>query len=121
MASKLGAESSLLVSPAKTKLGCCPLLLELLELVLAVLPEEELGRRSIQGTATCLPEALEPELLLELVELDEPELPEELSEITAKSIRPDAGLIIVSLIVPNWLPEVLLICAPVSWLARNSW
>ncbi len=61
------------------------------------------GRRSIHGTATCLPEALE-----ELPDVDElallPELleaPDELSERTAKSIRPEAGLIMVSLMVPS--------------------
>ncbi len=116
----------MLVSPAKTKLGCCPVegveLLAVDELLLA----DDDGRRSIQGTATCLPEALEEvpveaELLeLELPELL-PELPDELSEITAKSIRPEAGLMIVSLMVPNVSPEEPVTLAPVSWLALMSW
>jgi hypothetical protein len=132
---------------------------------LELLAEEE-GRRSIQGTATCLPpaedkllpevldkpEELPPELVLppELLELprlldpDEPllleepgvaELPEEappglvllpellpleLSEITAKSIRPEAGLMMVSLIVPSVSPEEPVRLAPINWLARIS-
>jgi hypothetical protein len=65
----------------------------------------------------------EVELLeLGLVELDEPEVPELvelpaglveapvllelLNERIAKSIRPEAGLIMQSLIVPSWLPDV---------------
>ncbi len=122
--SKLGAESSLLVSPANVKLGCCPLVLEELVELLDELLLLEAGRRSIQGTATCLPEALEElpdvdELALALLpELLEP--PEELSDKTAKSIRPEAGLMMVSLIVPSWLPDVPVTCAPVNWLALTS-
>ncbi len=62
------------------------------------------GRRSIHGTATCLPEALAelPDVVDELALLPELlEAPDELRESTAKSIRPDAGLIMVSLIVPS--------------------
>ncbi len=130
----------------------------LLELELE-LPEE--GRRSIHGTATCLPlleERLLPELLdspeelplglelppeevprllPELLELFNPllllpeelplglvlppELPLEFSDMIAKSIRPEVGLIIVSLIVPRVSPEDPVTLAPISWLARNSW
>jgi hypothetical protein len=41
-------------------------------------------------------------------------LPELLTESTAKSTRPDAGLMMTSLIVPTSLPELLLISAPVN-------
>ncbi len=109
------------MSPAKTKLGCWLLVVDALVLEALLLD----GRNSIQGTATCFPEELElpveldsPLELPEVLELlddpapvdelpgevalpDAPELPDELSEITAKSIRPEAGLMIVSLIVPN--------------------
>ena len=96
-----------------------------------LLPASGDSFKSIQGTATCLPPARlellgEVELLeLGLVELDEPEvselpvllevpeglvelpvLPELLNERIAKSIRPEVGLIIQSLIVPSWLPDV---------------
>lgn len=129
-------------------------LLELLELA-------EDGRRSIQGTATCLPElllelerpellpeelllglVLPPELLLglelELLPnelLEEPEelddglvlAPElllealELSDRIAKSIRPEFGFTIVSLIVPRVSPLEPVTLAPMSWLALRSW
>ena len=83
----------------------------------AVAPWAAAGRSSIQGTATSLPalavvvapgvvepgvvEAVEVVLVV-LVFASVPEL--ELSEITAKSIRPDAGLKITSLIVPSDCP-----------------
>lgn len=57
----------MLLSPLKTKLSCCPLVLlpsELLEL--GLLPEGD-ERRSIHGTAICLP-PLEDKLLPELLE-----------------------------------------------------
>ncbi len=132
----------------------------------AVLLEEleapMLGRRSIQGTATCLPELLVVELL-ELPDKDELELPalprllEALPELVpeglvllpeleglvpellpeglvalpelptlpdkdkmAKSILPEAGLTMMSLMVPTSLPELLVTCAPVSWLPLIS-
>jgi hypothetical protein len=44
------------------------------------------------------------------------ELP--LSDTTAKSIRPEVGLINTSRTVPNDCPDELVTCAPVSWLAR---
>ena len=154
--SKLGADCSLLASPEKTKLHCCELVLLV---VLAVEPLTELaleedGRRSIQGTATCLPDdedkvlpelldkpeelplglvllpellkLLLPELLLEapgLVELPDddplglvllPELLLELSDRTAKSTRPDAGLIMVSLTVPIVSPDDPVTFAPIN-------
>lgn len=132
LASKLGADSSLLESPAKVKLGCCELvvavLLLRLEELLAPAADE---RKSIQGTATCLPvaEALDEEaeelmpVLLELapglvlvLEL----LP--LREMTANSNRPEFGLTIASLMVPMAEPDKPLTWAPVSWLTRNaSW
>jgi len=119
----------LVVSPAKLKLGACEL--EVAELPAA--PEEfatEELRRSIHGTAICLPlpEALAglaepiPVLLgLELgdvVELAlgaallEPALA--LNEITANSKRPEFGLTTKSLIVPTSVPDDPVTCAPVS-------
>ena len=107
VASKFGAESSLLVSPANVNVGCCELELELevaLEAALVLAPEEEV-RKSIHGTATCfpLPDALEAlEEVAEVVELDGDEL-EELppdNEITANSNRPEFGFTMKSLIVP---------------------
>ncbi len=102
--SKFGADWSLLWSPLNVKAGCCEL-----ELVLPLteeLPEDE-GRRSIQGTATCLPPA---ELVDELEELIPVLLDVELGvvllvppsfkEMTANSSRPELGLTIKSLIVP---------------------
>ena len=108
MGSKLGAEDSLLASPLKTKLVCPPELP--VEVVVVLLLPLEFARKSIQGTATCLPPALE--VLLEGEELLE--APEELSERTAKSIRPELGLIITSLMVPNSPLELLVTWAPVS-------
>jgi hypothetical protein len=154
LASKFGADCSLLVSPENVKLSCCPLVL--LEPRLLLELEEDDGRRSIHGTATCLPEELLeldrpellpeevplgllplPELLLGVVELllppnellDEPdelplgvelppdELPPvllELSDKIAKSIRPELGFIIVSLIVPRVSPEEPVTVAPIN-------
>jgi len=149
LASKFGADSSLLALPINVKLGCWrPVALGLVELL-----ELELeGRRSIQGTATCFP----PLELAELPELDEPdvspppadpeeedddpelglevpwpdELPlvlvaepllDELSDTIANSILPEPGLMISSLIVPSVWPEELVTFAPVNWLARISW
>ena len=170
MASKLGACCSLLLSPLKTKLTCCPLVLLPRVLLLEELLLLEEGRRSIQGTATCLPlleerllpapEArplglvplpelledeprllpevlldpeLKPELLLDppgLLEDPEEPVPEEeplgllpapellepleLSERIAKSMRPEAGLMIVSLMVPSVSPEEPVTLAPIN-------
>jgi hypothetical protein len=122
LASKVGADSSLLVSPAKVKLGCCE------ELVVAELDV----RSSIQGTATCLPlpealaELAEPiPVLLELelgdVLLVELELGDVLLELAlplneriANSNRPEFGLTMKSLIVPISVPAEPLTCAPVN-------
>jgi hypothetical protein len=41
-----------------------------------------------------------------------------LNESTAKSIRPELGLINTSRTVPNACPDELVTCAPVNWLAR---
>jgi hypothetical protein len=41
-----------------------------------------------------------------------------LNESTAKSIRPEVGLINTSRTVPNVCPDELVTCAPVNWLAR---
>jgi len=81
-ASKLGACCNLVVSPVNTKLSCCPLVALPTELLLVpevaelLLKLEEAGRRSIHGTATCLPLADEyfvPELLDSPEELGLPE------------------------------------------------
>lgn len=126
-----------MLSPVNTKPGW----LVVLVVLVVPLPEE---RKSIQGTATCLP-VLEADprllppavllpptalLLLELLVSDEvaveellplglvapPVLPapDELNEITAKSIRPEPGLRMTSLIVPIWFPELPVTCAPVN-------
>jgi hypothetical protein len=136
LASKFGAEFSLLVSPLNTKLGW-ELELELVdELEELDAPDDE-ALNSIQGTATCFPEPceeLEEEMpLLELLEelllgevlllLGEELLLELLSperDSTANSNRPDAGFTIASLIVPIWVPELPVTCAPVSWLTRMA-
>lgn len=161
LASKLGADCNLLASPENVKLTCWPLVLLELKLLLLELEEDDDGRRSIHGTATCLPEELLleldrpelvpdelplgllplPELLLGLVELllppnellDVPEelvpeelplglepapeeLPEllELSDNIAKSMRPELGFMIVSLIVPRVTPEEPVTFAPIN-------
>jgi hypothetical protein len=129
-ASKLGADSSFVASPANTKVGCW------LVLVVAPLPADVEGRKSIQGTATCLPAAvavleedprlvpLPPAALLsfKLVVPDEAPLkelvplglaappvpPEELSDKIANSTRPEPGLMIRSLIAPISVPELLI-------------
>lgn len=108
----------MLASPLKTKLVCPPELPVEVVVLLLLLP---LGfaRKSIQGTATCLPPALEvlevEEELEVLPEGDELlDAPEELSDRTAKSIRPELGLIITSLMVPNSPLELLVTWAPVS-------
>jgi hypothetical protein len=70
------------------------------------------------GVVLPVPEVVElglrvpEELVLELV------APLLFSEITAKSIRPEVGLINTSRTVPSACPEELVTCAPVSWLAR---
>jgi hypothetical protein len=132
LASKVGADSSLLVSPAKVKLGCCEeLVVAELLLELDELPELDV-RSSIQGTATCLPlpealaELAEPiPVLLELelgdVLLVELELGDVLLELAlplneriANSNRPEFGLTTKSLIVPISVPAEPLTCAPVN-------
>lgn len=119
----------------KVKVGCSPAVL-----VELVPPAGELGRSSIQGTATCLPlvEVVAPGLaaLLELLSdglvlvpelvpeglVAPPELLlEELSERIAKSMRPEPGFTIWSLMVPRVSPEELLTSQPLSWLAFMSW
>ncbi len=130
LASKFGADSSLLVSPANTKLGCCVAAL----VPVALAPEEDL--KSIHGTATCLPPASELEgVVAEMLELAPgvvvvapgvvlvllvaPPAPP-VTEITANSSLPEAGLMIVSLIAPISLPEELVTWAPVNWLPRTA-
>lgn len=118
LASKFGADCNLLVSPEKTNVGCCELELELVPRADEVLPDEE-ERKSIQGTATCLPLAVVLDELEELMPvLLLPEFP--LKEITAHSNLPECGLTMKSLIVPISLPDELVTCAPVSWLPRKA-
>lgn len=106
MASKFGADSSLLASPVKTKLGCCVLVLVPVALGVPALEED---RNNIHGTATCLPAAPEvlllvpvgvvaPELLLAVPALVAPA--PAFNEMTANSRRPEAGFTMVSLIAP---------------------
>ncbi len=110
----------MLLSPVNTKpvwlLDPPVALVALVELEL-VLAELE-GRSIIQGTGT----SFSPELVdvLEALELLLLELLLGLSEITAKSMRPEAGFTISSLIVPRTLPEESVTDAPVNWLARSS-
>jgi len=139
-ASKFGAESSLLVSPEKVKVGCCELELALVVLLLLraedPAPPDE-ARKSIHGTATCfpLPERLDelaepiPVLLLDEelglvllagVELLLAEVPLLLNEITANSSLPAFGLTMKSLMVPISVPEEPITWAPVSWLPRKA-
>jgi len=112
----------LLASPEKVKLGCCPLVLAM---PLVELPALADGRKSIQGTATCLPPALELEevapgvMLVELPGLvlllaDELAPPAPLKDTTAHSTRPEAGSIMVSLMVPISVPDEFLTWAPVN-------
>jgi len=109
-----------------------------LEDVLALLlyPSAPEGRMSCQGIATSFsdPEVVEMDplvdpgvdceeaeelevvpLVLELLPLDEPEY-----EITAKSIRPEAGLMITSSILPRSSPVEVFTLELVSLLARIS-
>lgn len=112
----------MLVSPVNVKLGCA---LVLVVPVTEAAPADE-DLNSIHGTATSLPAPLTleaeemPVLLDELVELvllgvellvAAPALD---SEITANSSRPDAGLRMVSLILPMEVPELPSTGAPVN-------
>jgi hypothetical protein len=74
------------------------------------------GRRSAQGTATCLPL---PEELLVLLVVDELEEPPVIERI-AKSTFPEVGLMMMSLIVPMLSPEDEVTDALVSWLPLTS-
>jgi len=76
---------------------------ELLELGLAELDEPELGLVELDD-----PDVSELPVLLELPDglVELPVLPELLNDRIAKSIRPEVGLIMQSLIVPSWLPVV---------------
>lgn len=101
--------------------------LELEAIVLEPALPEPPDRRSIQGTTTCLPPLVDEEdnaLLLvgELEELVvpgsvEPEVPPE-TERMAKSMRPEDGLMIISLMVPRLCPEELVTWAFLSCETR---
>ena|SRR5882672_9312338 len=105
-----GADCSLLVSPENVKV-CWLSVVDVVAPWIAV-PLAGAGRSSIQGTGTSFPAlaVVEPGGVVEvagvvpvgLVFTSVPEI--ELSEITAKSTRPDAGLKITSLIVPSDCP-----------------
>lgn len=114
LASKVGADSSLVVSPVKVNDGCCDPAPDVTEDEVDELdvPDEE-ALNNIHGTATCFPDPdeLDDEMPVEL-ELDE-ELDELLGEVllalepafpdnemTANSRRPEAGLTMASLMVP---------------------
>ncbi len=102
---KDGAELSFVLSPLNTNVGCSMLLLEVmpLELELLLLEADELdGRSNAQGTGTSFSPVVV--VFAPLVELEEEVLPllaAELSWMTAKSMRPEFGLIITSLMVPS--------------------
>src|ERR1051325_4840848 len=136
--SKEGAPCNLLASPAKTNVCWAPLV--------APYPVAPEGRSSGHGTATSLPAPAEevldkPEFLDEAsvvalvpLVLEVPvvlpvvvfpvvlllPLVEEVQEITAKSILPEPGLTMISLIVPNSSPVEPFTFAPISLLARIS-
>jgi hypothetical protein len=112
LASNVGADCNLLASPLKTKLNCWPAELGVEDALLPA-PAIEDGRRRLQGTAICLP-VLEDVVLEAPGKVAEDLGPELLSERIAKSTRPEAGLMMTSLIVPASLPELLVIWAPVS-------
>ena len=100
-----------MASPAKSKLDW-PALPELTPATLLLEPIE--GLKRVQGTATSFPalslaeveEVAEVEGVAEVDGVADVELEpaEELSESTAKSILPEAGLITMSLIVPKASP-----------------
>ena len=110
----------MLVSPANTKLVWAPAA-PLVALVLAA-PAALEGRNKGHGTAT----SFSPDVEVEVAALDVlvapgvPAVPgvpvsaEALREMTAKSIRPEAGLIRTSLMVPRVWPEVPFTWAPVN-------
>lgn len=114
----------MLLSPAKTKLGCC-----VPAIVVPVAFAAEEGLKSNQGTATCLPPASELEgVVAEVLDVAPGVVPVLLvappappvTEITANSSLPEPGLMIVSLIAPISLPEELVTWAPVNWLPRTA-
>jgi hypothetical protein len=79
-------------------------------------PVLELEVLELEELASEVPELLElPEGLVAA-----PVLPELLTDKIAKSIRPDAGLMMQSVMVPNWVPPEPMTCAPFSWLALIS-
>ena len=102
-----GADCSLLLSPENVKV-CWPSVATVVT-PWALEPLAGPDLSSIHGTGTSLPV---------LVFASVPELGR--SDITAKSIRPDAGLKMTSLIVPSDCPCPLLTSAPIILLARTS-
>ena len=100
----------MLVSPANVN-EVCPKVVDvaLVALVELPAPAAAAGRSSIQGTGTIFPalervEALEAALVEDVAPVVEVvPVPVELTESTAKSTRPEAGLKIRSLMVPmSW-------------------
>ena len=105
LASNVGADCSLLVSPLKVNVGPMEPEVDDVELEL----EAELDARSkLHGTATCLPELDDVDALglvadvLEVLEVLD--APEPFNEITAKSTLPEFGLMITSWMVPSVSP-----------------
>src|SRR4051812_36797923 len=115
LCSKEGADWSFVESPANVNV-CCSEDEEEVELMPALAPADAAGLRSTHGTATSFPELEELDVSADevaegddgVVLDDELEAPaDELVERTAKSILPDAGFKIMSLIVPTFWPWLL--------------
>jgi hypothetical protein len=103
LALNVGADCSLLVSPLNVNVG--PIAPEVDEEVPLELALELDAFKRLQGTATCLPDALdELEVVDEAEELLDP-APELFKERIAKSTLPELGLMTTSWIVPSVSPE----------------
>jgi hypothetical protein len=93
-----GADCNLVMSPVYRKEGCIVMPLLALGVPVSLSPGPA-GRNKPQGTATSWPLAG----VIGVVAL----LEEGLKEITAKSTRPEAGLMTASAMVPTVWPEEL--------------
>ncbi len=102
LASNVGADCNLLVSPLKVKVGPIAPVVEVEEVAPALLDPELDGRNKLHGTAICFPELDVPEVSAVVVvealedEVLEAEPAELLSERMAKSTFPEPGLMTTS-------------------------